>query len=382
MRKPPADYTTRAIQYTARFPVWTYVGTQINFWIMANLLLVVIIRLFAHVIMDSLHKPVVGSFGQALLVAVVLGLLYGTGLGFSGYYLDRKLFKRLSLGRVLLLKTLISVALVAVVILVFRFVLFDIFLSPSLTIAGMRFTDQSWRYLSWLLLIYYFFMNLVINFVNQVNKKYGPGVLLPLLLGRYSIPREEDRIFMFMDLKSSTTAAEKLGHLKYSAFIRDCFADINEVLYPYSVQVYQYVGDEIVVTWLEEEGMREHLCLRFFFAVKDQFHAKAAYYRSAYGFLPVFKAGLHTGRVVAVEIGEVKKDIAYHGDTLNTAARIQHVCNEYGCDFLVSEHLVAKLGPDARFEYDHLGMILLKGKSEQVGIVGVAPAATSPWSSI
>lgn len=92
-------------------------------------------------------------------------------------------------------------------------------------------------------------MSLIINFINQVNKKYGPGVLLPLPLGRYRTPREETRIFMFMDLKSSTATAEKLGHLRYSSFIRDCFSDINEVLFPFRAQVYQYVGDEIVVTW-------------------------------------------------------------------------------------------------------------------------------------
>jgi len=382
MRRPPADYTTRAIQYTARFPLLTYVGTQVNFWIVANILLMTIVRFYDHIVSETLHIPLMGSLGAGLAVALVLGVLYGAGQGITGYYLDRRFFKKASLGRVLLFKTLASVTLFAFVLTVFRHVVYDIFISPSMTIAGVQLNERAWDYLSWMLLIYYSFMNLVISFINQVNKKYGPGVLLPLLLGRYSTPREEDRIFMFMDLKSSTAAAEKLGHLKYSAFIRDCFADINEVIYPYSAQVYQYVGDEIVVTWPEEEGLREHICLKFFFAVKDQLHGKASYYVSTYGFLPVFKAGLHLGKVVAVEIGEVKKDIAYHGDTLNTAARIQYVCNEYGRDFLASEHLVAKLGADAGFEYEHLGMILLKGKTEQVGIVGVAPGATSPWSGI
>lgn len=371
MRKP-VDYTTRAIRYTAKFPLLTYVGTQVNFWIVANILLMTCLRFFAHIIAETLQIPVVGSIGAGLLVAVALGLLYGVGFGMTGYYLDRRFLRKSSLGKILLFKTLMSVALFAFVLMVFRFVLFDILISPSLTIAGMRFTERSWDYLFWLLLIYYFFMTVVISFVNQVNKKYGPGVLLPLLLGRYSIPREEDRIFMFMDLKSSTAVAERLGHLKYSAFIRDYFADINEVLFPFSAQVYQYVGDEIVVMWPEEEGLNDHFCIQFFFAVKAQFHQKDAYYLSTYGFLPVFKAGLHLGKVTAVEIGEIKKDIAYHGDTLNTAARIQHVCNDYEREFLASEYLIGKLGPDHGFMFEHLGKILLKGKSEQVGIVSVA----------
>ena len=100
-------------------------------------------------------------------------------------------------------------------------------------------------------------MTLVISFINQVNKKYGPGVLVPLLLGKYRNPQEEERIFMFMDLKSSTTVAEELGHLKYSSFIRDCFMDINQVLLPFNAQVYQYVGDEIVVTWTVSDGLKD-----------------------------------------------------------------------------------------------------------------------------
>ena len=141
-------------------------------------------------------------------------------------------------------------------------------------ISGPALSEESWPIVFFLLGVYYFFMTLVISFVNQVNKKYGPGILIPLLLGRYRNPKEEDRIFMFMDLKSSTTTAEQLGHLKYSSFIRDCFSDINEVLYPFRAQVYQYVGDEIVVTWPEKEGIKNHFCIEFFFACKRQFEAQ------------------------------------------------------------------------------------------------------------
>jgi adenylate cyclase len=214
-------------------------------------------------------------------------------------------------------------------------------------------------------------MTLVISFINQVNKKYGPGILIPLLLGRYRNPKEEDRIFMFMDLKSSTSTAEQLGHLKYSSFIRDCFSDINEVLYPFLAQVYQYVGDEIVVTWPESEGVRNHSCIEFYFACKRQFQNRAGYYRTNYGLLPDFKAGAHTGPVTKVEIGEYKRDIAYHGDTLNTTSRIQSVCNEYNKSFLVSRYLLDKVGLPPNVKIQELGMILLKGKTTKVGIVSV-----------
>lgn len=365
------EYTTLAQRYTARFPMLTYMGTQINFWILANIMLVCIMHLQSHIIGQIFNFPLLGRIAPMLWTAVLLGFFYGVTLGITGYYLDKEFFRKLSLGKIIVFKTVGSFVLLVFLLWLLRFVLFDLFISRSLNIPDVILNEKVWRSLFYLLMIYYFFMTLMINFINQVNKKYGPGVLLPLLLGKYRNPKEEERIFMFMDLKSSTTTAEKLGHIRYSSFIRDCFVDINEVLFPFCAQVYQYVGDEIVVMWPEREGIKHHRCIRFYFACKKQFQDRAEYYRTNYGFLPDFKASVHTGKVTVVEIGEIKRDIAYHGDTLNTAARIQSVCNEYKKDFLVSEHLFEKFGVDPRMKIEPLGKILLRGKTERVGVVSL-----------
>ncbi|MFZ6009553.1 MAG: adenylate/guanylate cyclase domain-containing protein, partial [Bacteroidota bacterium] len=148
-------------------------------------------------------------------------------------------------------------------------------------------------------------------------------------------------------------------------------SDINEVLYPFRAQVYQYVGDEIVVTWPESEGIKNHFCIEFYFACKRQFHNRKDYYLTTYGLLPDFKAGVHTGAVTTVEIGDVKRDIAYHGDTLNTAARIQGVCNDFGKSFIASKVLLDRLGLHPNMKIQALGNILLKGKTTQVELAGV-----------
>ena len=371
-----SDYTTLAHRYTARFPLLTYVGTQTNFWIIANILLAVVLN-FHSLILGQAYGLQAGQFGPILLIAVLLGVLYGVSLGVAGYYLDRRLFKKLPLGKVILLKALGSLTLLIFILWLLRFVLFESFISPLLFSSGITWNEDSWTYLFYLLLVYYSFMTLLISFINQVNRKYGPGILVPLLLGRYRDPKEQDRIFMFMDLKSSTTTAEELGHLKYSSFIRDCFSDINEVLYTYRAQVYQYVGDEIVVTWPESEGVKQHFCVGFYFACKKQFATRSDYYLTTYGLLPSFKAGAHTGTVTAVEIGEVKRDIAYHGDTLNTAARIQSVCNEHGKTFIVSKELIDKVGPHPNMRTQDLGSILLKGKTKKVDLMSVDWVETS-----
>lgn len=182
---------------------------------------------------------------------------------------------------------------------------------------------------------------------------------------------------MFMDLKASTTIAESLGHIKYSSFIRDAFMDINRVLFQHSAQVYQYVGDEIVVSWNVKEGMNNIHCVEFYFACQKQFADKTDYYMENYGQLPQFKAGLHMGKVTAVEIGEIKRDIAYHGDTLNTAARIQSLCNQYGKKFLASDFFLSKNQLSNEFTIESVDTVLLKGKTEMVGISSIEKSAVS-----
>ncbi len=337
------DYTNAAQQFSSRHPLLTRIATHVNFWIMANLLLAVILHLQKRAMGQTENIPVANE--------VIFGLLYGTCLGTIDYYFEKSRLNKIALGKFMLLRIFYSLGL-----LIMLLVLIPYNLSP---------------YVFMLTVIYYFFMTIIIHFIIQVNKKYGPGILLPLLLGKYKTPIEEERIFMFMDLKSSTTLAEKIGHLKYSAFIRDSFMDINQVVSSFNAEIYQYVGDEIVLSWKMKEGIRNSSCILFFFACQRQFHNRVDYYQNNYGFLPQFKAGLHGGIVTAIEIGEIKRDIAYHGDVLNAAARIQNLCNEHNKTLLVSAELLWKMKLDPSFWIQSLGAITLRGKKSQVEIASI-----------
>jgi adenylate cyclase len=365
------DYTTRAIQFAGRFPLLNYVLTQIIFWIFANVFMGIISQLQTLSMNQMVELPVQNGFGSVMVISVIIGVFYGFLLGIADYYLDKRFFRRMPLGKVILLKTLISLVVLTLLFSFLRFVLFGLLIAPTLKANVISLSEATWKYFYFICLVFYFVMTIIITFINQVNTKYGPGVLLPILLGKYRNPIEEERIFMFMDLKSSTTIAESLGHLKYSSFIRDSFMDINQVLFPYNAQVYQYVGDEIILSWTIKEGLKNLSCVHFYFACEKQFEKKSDYYIKNYGEVPHFKAGMHMGKVTAVEIGEIKRDIAYHGDTLNTAARIQSMCNEYGKKFLISSYFAEQSNVDSQFTTTTLGNILLKGKTATVGIVSV-----------
>ena len=152
--------------------------------------------------------------------------------------------------------------------------------------------------------------------------------------------------------------------------------DINSVLSPYNAQIYQYAGDEIVLTWTIEEGLQNFSCIQFFFACEERFNKRSLYYEKKYGQMPEFKAGLHKGKVTAVEVGDIKRDIAYHGDTINTAARIQSVCNQYNKRLLVSASAWEQSGLEKSYQVELIGLVPLKGKSNPVEIASVSRLAS------
>ena len=215
------------------------------------------------------------------------------------------------------------------------------------------------------------------QFTLQISDKFGPGVLWHFLSGRYNVPRSEERIFMFADLKGSTAIAERLGNQRYHLFLRDYFADLTDPIQYSQGEIYQYVGDEVIVSWQTANGLADSQCLRCFFAMQQALAARADRYIARYGLAPTFKAGMHIGAVIAGEIGIIKRDITYSGDILNTTARIQGMCNEQGVDLLCSQDLLRLLPADRQFIQISRGAIELRGKGApvKVGTVRMAAAA-------
>jgi len=209
------------------------------------------------------------------------------------------------------------------------------------------------------------------QFILQINKKFGPGVLLEYSLGRYFAPKVEDRAFMFLDLKSSTHLAEMLEHVTYSSLLQECYAELTTPLLDYKAQVYQYVGDEVVVTWRMQDGFVASYCHEFFYAFQKRLALRKDYFLQRYGVAPEFKAGAHCGRVTVAEVGEIKTEIAYHGDVLNTASRIQSLCNSFGKSLLISESLLKNLPDHYRHRATFVAEAELRGKEIAIKVYTV-----------
>ena len=205
-------------------------------------------------------------------------------------------------------------------------------------------------------------------FLLQINDKFGPGMLVKFLMGKYHHPRLEDRIFMFLDMRSSTTIAEKLGNEKYFNLLNDLFADITDTILNHEGEIYQYVGDEIVISWPVAKGIKGANCLQCYVKIKNTLNELSSHYMNKFGVSPELKAGLHHGQVMAGEVGVIKKDIIYSGDVLNTTSRIQEQCNHYQVDLLISEETFNIIEDQSQYELIQLGSIDLRGREQKVNL--------------
>lgn len=192
----------------------------------------------------------------------------------------------------------------------------------------------------------------------------GPEMFSSVLQGKYANPQEEHRIFMFMDMYNSTSIAEKLGHLNYSRFLQECYEIMTDAIVYHKASIYQYIGDEIVFTWRSEKGIANNHCTELYFDIKKLLDSNASHFMSTYGVVPEFKAGLHIGIVTAVQVGVIKRELAYHGDVLNTAARLQEKCKLLNTSILVSEDLQEELD----YKFREKGKYFFRGKSVPTSI--------------
>ncbi|MES2431891.1 MAG: adenylate/guanylate cyclase domain-containing protein [Bacteroidota bacterium] len=213
-------------------------------------------------------------------------------------------------------------------------------------------------------ILYWLVLFTITQLYIDINEKYSPGVFLDIIMGKYIQPKVEKRIIVFIDLKDSTPIAEKLGHAENFKFIRDFIFHVSMALIEHGGRIYQYVGDEIVVSWLFEKRNISKSMAAIIEARKN-LQKNGNQFRRRYGIVPEFRVGMHLGDVTVGEIGVIKKDLAMSGDTMNTAARIRSACAEYNQKFIMSkdfmEHTDLK-----KWQGESLGIVDLKGKTNSI----------------
>lgn len=62
-------------------------------------------------------------------------------------------------------------------------------------------------------------ISLFSNFLDELHRKLGRDAIYNLILGKYHQVKQEERLFLFIDLNNSTDLAEEMGEMEFSHFL-------------------------------------------------------------------------------------------------------------------------------------------------------------------
>ena len=211
-------------------------------------------------------------------------------------------------------------------------------------------------------------MSLLANVIFTIGSLLGFRMVGRLLTGRYVRPRRELRAFLLIDMKNSTGIAEQLGAVRFHELLNDFFRDIAEAALECGAEIHKYVGDEAILTWPADGATIEDDVLACPFVLRNFIAANSGQYLRRFGLVPDFRAGMHCGEIVAGQIGDVRAELAYVGDTLNVAARLLEATKKVGHDVLVSSDLLKQAALPAGVKALPLPTLTVRGREAPLEI--------------
>src|SRR5262249_33408508 len=188
-----------------------------------------------------------------------------------------------------------------------------------------------------------FLVSFTFSLVFELGDLIGQRTLRDIVLGRYHRPRIEERFFLFIDITGSTPLAERVGARAVHRFLGEVFRLTSDPIEEHGGEVYQYVGDEMVITWTVAGGRAGARAAASFFAVERALAGSAEMFEREFGAVPRLRAALHAGPVIAGEVGGSRRAIVYHGDVMNTASRLEQAARDLNRQFLASSDALEKL---------------------------------------
>lgn len=215
------------------------------------------------------------------------------------------------------------------------------------------------------------YITLLLVMLRQTTQIVGERTARAVILGRYHRPRGEERFFLFIDIVGSTPVAEKLGALSVHRYLNRIFQAAADPIDDSRGEVYQYVGDEMVITWLVEEGRKGARPLACLFQIVDELEKAASEFEQEFGTVPKLRAALHAGEVVTGEAGGPRRAIVFHGDVMNATSRIENLTRELGHPYLVSENALKRMDGREAYGFEDLGPQALRGKDAAIRVYAV-----------
>jgi adenylate cyclase len=209
---------------------------------------------------------------------------------------------------------------------------------------------------------------------TTLDRVLGGAVLVGLLTGRYLRPRQEQRVFLFADVVGSTALAERIGDVAFHRYLDRLFTELSDPVARHRGSIYRYVGDEMIVTWPLRDARDAGRALACVLDCRRTLAARAQAWRDAFGHVPELRYVLHAGPVVTGQMGDLKREVVFLGDTVNTAARMEQLAKARGRDVVLSDAVLQHLTLPAGLTAEPLDDVVLRGKAHPVRVYAAAPA--------
>ena len=155
-------------------------------------------------------------FIPLLLRAITAGVLFFVCIPYAGRVLNRKLKKKKFIPS-LISHSVVYSFIIALILLFINVIWF--LLNPQYSF-WLQWYGYFSRHMFLINMATVFPGMMLIIALSEISSLHRKGDLLNFVLGRFNNPLEVERVFCFADLKSSTSIAEILGHLKYAEFLK------------------------------------------------------------------------------------------------------------------------------------------------------------------
>jgi adenylate cyclase len=216
-----------------------------------------------------------------------------------------------------------------------------------------------------------FLMTFFFLLLHQLRMLVGASTLRNIVLGRYHRARVEERFFLFVDIVGSTPLAERLGPVAANRFLNRVFQIASDPVDDHHGEVYQYVGDEMVITWKVAEGRVAARPLACYFAIESALNEAETEFTEEFGAMPRLRAALHAGSVITGEVGGSRRAIVFHGDVMNTTSRLENATRDLGRPFLVSEDAMNRMDGREAYRAEDLGPQQMRGRVAPLRVYAV-----------
>jgi class 3 adenylate cyclase/CHASE2 domain-containing sensor protein len=187
----------------------------------------------------------------------------------------------------------------------------------------------------------------------------------PLRLGG----EEREVTIMFADLSGFTTLSGKIGPTELMAVTNSYLAIVVAAVEATGGYVDKFIGDAVMGIWGAPAADPDHVAaaaraaLAAVAAVMRAKEEADAQGRPGYG----IKIGLNSGRAVVGNVGAEKRyNYTAVGETVNIAARLESVPDDYGCSIVVGP--TTALAIKDRFVLNELDWVKVKGKEEPIAV--------------